>query len=196
MVGSKLYNYSKIRVIAGKWRGRKIVFPNVEQSLRPTPDRVKETLFNWLQHDVMNATCLDLCAGSGSLGIEALSRGAKSVHFIEKNHLLCEQIQNNINIFNANSTTSNAKIHNDSAVNVVKYVAKNSINIVFLDPPYSSNLLENLATKLATAELLAPQALIYCEQQKKTLFEPPAEWVLLKQKHFSKVEALLFQNGE
>src|SRR5688572_11447327 len=74
-----------LRIIGGQWRGRKIEFPNLA-AIRPTPDRVRETVFNWLQHDIAGARCLDLFAGSGALGLEALSRGATAVTFVDKEH--------------------------------------------------------------------------------------------------------------
>ena len=87
----------ELRVIGGKWRGRKLRFSDIE-GLRPTPDRVRETLFNWLMHDVQDANCLDLFAGSGALGFEALSRGAGHVTFVDQSRKIVDQLQKNMDV--------------------------------------------------------------------------------------------------
>ena len=127
-------NISKnaVRIIAGSLRGRKVYFTPYPL-LKPTPDRVRETLFNWLSPVICNATCLDLFAGSGIFGFEAISRGAASVTAIENNPVICQQIKNNINLLKVSLTL----IISD----VISWLNKkgDAFDIVFLDPPYKDN---------------------------------------------------------
>ncbi|NQY41753.1 MAG: 16S rRNA (guanine(966)-N(2))-methyltransferase RsmD, partial [Legionellales bacterium] len=129
------YNSGSLRVISGVWRGRKIVFPN-NLDIRPTSDRTRETLFNWLNPDIRDATCLDLFAGSGILGIEALSRGAKKVVSVEQNSKAIRCLRENIKKFNSNAM----QIINTTIPSTSK-LFDYPFDIIFVDPPFRKNLL-------------------------------------------------------
>jgi 16S rRNA (guanine966-N2)-methyltransferase len=150
-----------LRIIAGRHRGRRLRFPaGVE--IRPTPDRVRETLFNWLQPRIDNARVLDLFAGSGALGLEALSRGAAHVTFVEKDRRAAEAIE---------AVTREWGQENSRVVctGALEWLAANGaeppFDIVFLDPPYDSNLLEAAATALGSR--LAADARLYLERRSR-----------------------------
>ena len=149
---------SSVRIIGGTWRRRKLLFPN-EQGLRPTGDRIRETLFNWLQSSIVDANCLDLFAGSGSLGLEAKSRGCASCTLIEKNKEAITCLRSTIEEFGAS-----VDLINDDAI---KYLASIQFNkkfdIVFVDPPFNSNLHEAAIQILEEKHLLNVDAKIYVE---------------------------------
>ncbi len=147
-----------VRVIAGQWRGRKLPVGNVE-GLRPTTDRNKETLFNWLMHDVRDARCLDVFAGSGGLGIEALSRYASHCTFIEKDSGAAKQLKQNLSTLGANGEV----IQGDS-LQVISQL-KNPFNIVFIDPPFNANLVNPTLSQLIKNQLISSNTLIYIEQE-------------------------------
>ncbi|NRB37832.1 MAG: 16S rRNA (guanine(966)-N(2))-methyltransferase RsmD [Pseudomonadales bacterium] len=128
---------SQFRLIAGQWRGRKLLFPAVE-GLRPTPDRVRETLFNWLADDVYDANCLDLFAGSGALGLECLSRGAKSCHFIEANKEASTAINEHLSLLKAQGATLNGLLPA-----TLSRLNNSVFELVFIDPPYAQAQLIN-----------------------------------------------------
>jgi 16S rRNA (guanine966-N2)-methyltransferase len=138
-----------LRIIGGTWRGRKLRFP-ASAAIRPTPDRVRETLFNWLGPATQGAVCLDLFAGSGALGLEALSRGAAQVTFVELRALLTEW------------QAGDATVERTDAL---RYLAGPSrqFDIVFLDPPFGSDLLARAAMQLEERGWLKPGARIYVE---------------------------------
>lgn len=148
---------NRLRIIGGRWRGVPITFPTVA-ALRPSPDRVRETLFNWLQPFIADARCLDLFAGSGALGIEALSRGASHVAFVESEPRVARHLEETLQRLEA----SQAEVHH---VDALRYLdgTPQSFDIVFLDPPYASGLLQEICDRLAARGWLAPQACIYLE---------------------------------
>jgi 16S rRNA (guanine966-N2)-methyltransferase len=159
---------NQVRIIGGKWRSRKIFFPTLE-GLRPTPDRIKETLFSWLSPDIVGANCLDLFAGSGVLGFEALSRGAKSLTWVDKDENIINSITENVQKLGAeNCHIIKAKFPNLFIDNLGPY------NIIFLDPPYSENLITSALIWLVTNHLLTKQAKIYIEKRRdnQTLIMP------------------------
>lgn len=172
-----------VRIIAGKWRGRLIRFPS-EDLLRPTPDRVRETLFNWLRDDIAGARCLDLCAGSGALGIEALSRGANSVDFFDTNKALIKNIAKQITLYDKQAKTV---YHNASALVLEKFYHQEQFDIVFIDPPYKSMLQQQLINKLNDLNLVKGNSIIYCESDLKTEINCPENWEIIKSKKFSRV---------
>lgn len=149
----------KLRIIGGKWRGRKLSVP-VSPQLRPTPDRARETLFNWLQPVITGACCLDLFAGTGVLGFEALSRGAARVVMVESNAHLVKLLHE-----------QRRKLGTDSAeimcASALEWLQSNSdcFNIVFLDPPFRESLLETICAALVKGEHLQPGALVYMESE-------------------------------
>lgn len=169
----------EVRVIAGLWRGRKLPVLNAD-GLRPTTDRVKETLFNWLMMDVPNARCLDCFAGSGSLGIEALSRQAQAVTFLEKFANAANQLKKNL----ANLKTDKGIVHHTDSLQFL--AQKNSgkpFDIVFVDPPFHHNFVPQVLTHLAQNGWLANNALIYIETEKNHApLQLPEPWQVIKEK--------------
>jgi len=152
---------SKVRIIGGKYRGKMLSFPN-QTDLRPTPSRVRETVFNWLMHDIRNADCLDAFAGSGALGFEAYSRGAKSVTLLEaaKETFLC------LKASAKDFDTSALKIIHTKAESFLEK-SRDTYNIIFLDPPFKDpNTLMNCINLIAQAKLLKPNGMLYTESPK------------------------------
>ena len=149
---------NSLRIIGGRWRSRKLNFISAE-GLRPTPDRVRETLFNWLQGNIAQAHCLDLFAGSGALGLEALSRGASSLIFVEKNRAAAKQLSQNLVLLKAKD-----RVENTDAQSYLQ-TAKKPFDIIFLDPPFRKNLLPNILDSIIKQQLLKPEGLIYLEHE-------------------------------
>jgi 16S rRNA (guanine966-N2)-methyltransferase len=147
----------QLRIIAGRWRGKRFRFPELD--IRPTPDRVRETLFNWLQNRIEGAHCLDLYAGSGALGLEALSRGAASVVFVEHQRAAVNALRALLRDWQA----SGATVVCDEAQHYLAADRERGFDLVFLDPPYASGELPAAAAALARSGL-APEARIYVEQ--------------------------------
>lgn len=145
-----------LRIIGGLYRGKKIHFPVVE-GLRPTPDRVRETLFNWLMHSIRGAHCLDAFAGSGALGFEALSRGAEHVTLLEPSeaYLALRQTASTFK-------TNQLDILKTTAQTYLKKTAT-PFDIIFLDPPFASNYLEECLLILETGHCLKQGGLVYME---------------------------------
>ena len=175
------------RVIAGQWRGRRLEFPDVK-GIRPTPDRVKETLFNWLAPIIPGAVCLDLFAGSGSLGLEALSRGAKEVAFVDQSKRVCAGIESNLQRLDA---SARAVVHPDTAMQYLKRCDQ-AYDVVFLDPPFGQGLLAEVLSCLETGHLLTANAQVYAESE-QPLTELSAFWQLTRSKRASKVAYHLLQ---
>jgi 16S rRNA (guanine966-N2)-methyltransferase len=159
-----------VRIIGGKWRGRKLKFVNAP-GLRPTPDRVRETLFNWLQAHIGEAKCLDLFAGSGAIGFEALSRGASNVIFVEKNRRAFAQLNENIALLNA----ENASLLHADAFRFLKQQGKAGsksdaesevFDIIFLDPPFRKGHARELLALIQKQQLLAQEGMIYLEHER------------------------------
>ena len=173
---SKRLNSNSIRIISGQWRGRRL--PVLDSAgLRPSTDRVRETLFNWLMYDVSNANCLDLFAGTGALGLEALSRGAKSVQFVEASSLVASALQQNIAVLGLSEYAAN--VVRQDARSYLSNSPTKPFDIVFLDPPFADDLLAQVITALSRSAWLADQALIYVEQANKTDSTPvPSCWQL------------------
>ena len=176
-----------IRIIAGQWKGRKLPVVRVE-GLRPTPDRVRETLFNWLQGSLYQARCLDLFAGSGAIGFEALSRGAKQVVMVEKNNKAAQQLTDNIKLLN----TENAILKNTDAYQYLKSET-DPFDIIFLDPPFRKGHLEKVLDQIVKQNLLAENGLIYLEQEAENLLDL-TQWKLQihKQTKAGQLDAFLF----
>lgn len=178
----------QIRIIGGLWRGRKLPVLNSE-GLRPTTDRIKETLFNWLMFDVNERRCLDLFAGSGSLGFEALSRGASQVIMVEKDHQVAQQLSQNL----ARLPQAQARVVN---IDAVRYLASSTtpFDLVFLDPPFHQELLPQVCQLLEEQGWLSVNAKIYIEREQAV--EPlvlPKNWLLLKDKQAGQVTYQLYQ---
>ncbi|NRB81955.1 MAG: 16S rRNA (guanine(966)-N(2))-methyltransferase RsmD [Saccharospirillaceae bacterium] len=178
-----------IRIIAGKYRGRKLPVLMAE-GLRPTTDRVKETVFNWLMPYIQDSICLDCFAGSGGLGFEALSRGAAQVSFVELNKAATKQLQENQHLL---------KAVNMSVIqsNALEFIKKNTqkYDVVFLDPPFRKGFIEQTA-KLLNENSLAEDALIYVEMESEQNHQQlPESWQLLKEKVAGQVVYRLYKKG-
>lgn len=150
-------NFNQVRINAGVWRSRILKFPTVE-GLRPTPDRVRQTVFNWLGQDLTGKTCLDLFAGTGAMGFEALSRNAKSVTLIEQSALAFKALKQNQSMLNASEMLI---LQQDALV----FLSQNKqlFDIIFCDPPYNKNWLEQLLPQLK--QHLAPNGRVYVEAE-------------------------------
>ena len=188
---NKIQTTGQLRIIGGNWRGRKLSFPELA-GLRPTPDRVRETLFNWLQGQLGGACCLDLFAGSGALGFEAASRGAASVDMIEIDRHAFSVLQQNKIHLSANA----CELFNTTAQQFLNTV-KTRYDIVFIDPPYQADLWSEVATLLMQRQLLKPYGLIYLETPAKSaLPELPDSWIQIKDKRAGDVRYCLFKFGQ
>lgn len=176
-----------IRIIAGKYRGRKLPVLMAD-GLRPTTDRVKETLFNWLMPYIQNAHCLDCFAGAGSLGFEALSRGAAKTKLIELNKNAAKQLLANKQLINAN----NIEIINANVLDFLKVRPEVGFDIVFIDPPFRQDLVTQTCEMLEQG-WLNEQALIYVEMESEGNQQLPSNWQLLKEKVAGQVAYRLFQ---
>ena len=169
---------NQVRIIGGNWRSRVIQFPD-SAGLRPTPDRVRETLFNWLGQRLDGKTCLDLFAGSGALGFEALSRGAAQVVMVEQSRPVARTLSENAQHLSAES----AVIVNADAMHYLRG-PKQSFDIVFLDPPFNQAMLPAILALLPP--WLASDACVYMECQRS--FESTTEWKILKQSRAGQVK--------
>ena len=169
---------NELRIIGGQWRGRKLKFPDGE-GLRPTMDRVRETLFNWLQADIADARCLDLFSGSGALGFEALSRFAAQVVMVDNNPQAIKMLRSNLALLKADNAQA---VQMDAAA----YLQQENIgpfDIVFLDPPFNQHLVEKFCQLLHQSNCLSEQAIIYIEKEKNTpLPQLPEQWHIVKNK--------------
>lgn len=178
---------SQVRIIGGEWRGRKVAFAAVP-GLRPTPDRVRETVFNWLQGEVAGRRCLDLFAGSGVLGLEALSRGAGSTVFVESNAQAARNVTAALQKFGC----SRGQVVRADALTFLRQPGagqpREGFDIVFLDPPFADRHLPEVCARLESGGWLRPGAFIYLEDA-AAAGEPalPADWQLLKSKRAGEV---------
>ncbi|KFK92472.1 MULTISPECIES: 16S rRNA (guanine(966)-N(2))-methyltransferase [unclassified Serratia (in: enterobacteria)] len=162
----------QIRIIGGQWRGRKLPVPNSE-GLRPTTDRVRETLFNWLAPVIRDARCLDCFAGSGALGLEALSRYAASATLLEYERPVAQQLEKNLALLQGKGQV----IH----TNTLQWLAGNGqpFDVVFLDPPFRKGLLAETVILLEQRGWLADEAWIYVEAEAESAAtDVPASWAL------------------
>jgi 16S rRNA (guanine966-N2)-methyltransferase len=177
----------KLRIIGGDFRRRQL--PVLEcPGLRPTPDRVRETLFNWLGQTLYRQHVLDLFAGTGALGIEALSREAASVHFVEQDRGVAEQIRTNL----ATLQATNAKVSTQDAL---AFLAKPDapFDLVFLDPPFHQGLAAPCCTALEENSWLSPGAMIYVETEAALAPAVPANWALYRETTAGESTARLYQ---
>ena len=165
----------EVRIIGGAWRGRRLAFP-LTYGLRPTPDRVRETVFNWLLPALPGATCLDLFAGSGAFGFEALSRGAARAVLVDSHAETVEALR-------ANGARLKAQLAEIVQADALQWLRGpiESFDIVFLDPPYASGLLAP-GIELLDSAWVKPQGLIYLEAPQDAALPLPASWQLLRSK--------------
>ena len=166
-----------VRIIGGNWRGRKLVFPD-RPDLRPTLGRVRETLFNWLRADVPGSRCLDLFAGSGALGFEALSRGAREVTFVERDRQAAAALAANAERLEAGDR---ARILCDRAERVLRR-SRDPWDVIFVDPPFrGADLAQSLET-IVRARALAGEGLIYFEAPRRAELDLTG-WRVIREGH-------------
>lgn len=178
-----------IRLIAGKWRGKKLPVKDL-QGLRPTTDRTKETLFNWLMHDIRDANCLDCFSGSGSLGFEALSRFANSVQFIERDINVVKQLQQNAQQLQS----ADANITHSDTLKYLQQAAIQPFDIVFVDPPFNCDLIQPCCKLLEDNNYLSQDALIYIEMESSlSNLALPENWQCIKEKQTGQVIYQLYR---
>ena len=166
-----------VRIIGGLWRSRLVEFPDAAD-LRPTPDRIRETLFNWLGQDLTGMECLDLFAGSGALGFEALSRGAASVIMVEKNPAVLRALRDNADRLGATGLT----VVRGDALEFARG-ARSRFDVVFVDPPYRLGM--QVAALDLLPGLLAAGGRVYVESD--VVFEPPRGWAIFKRARAGRV---------
>jgi 16S rRNA (guanine966-N2)-methyltransferase len=181
----------ELRIIGGRWRGRKLRFPALP-GLRPSPDRVRETLFNWLMPELTGAHCLDLFAGSGALGLEALSRGAASCWFVDSARGASRHIQEHLTLLQC---VDGRAINADTLAWLkAKPVAAPAFHVVFLDPPFRQGLLGDCCALLEQGNWLSNSALIYIEAAAdEALPALPSNWSIHRDKQAGQVAYRLFR---
>jgi 16S rRNA (guanine966-N2)-methyltransferase len=174
---------NRVRIIAGKWRSRILKFPAASQ-LRPTPDRVRETLFNWLGQRLDGLACLDLFAGSGALGFEALSRGASAVVMVERDRAVADALRESARMLDA----PGALIVEGDAI---AYLARTTgrFDLVFLDPPFASDLVLEAMAKLTSR--LNDGGRVYVESASP--LQPPAPWRAIREDRAGAVRYALYE---
>jgi 16S rRNA (guanine966-N2)-methyltransferase len=185
---------NEVRIIGGKWRGRRIRF-EAGSDLRPTPARIRETLFNWLQPVIVGARCLDLFAGSGALGLEALSRGAASVTFVERDQHIAATLGRSLAALNGGSDARGRIVSGDAFAFL--RAAPAAHEVVFLDPPFAQGRLTELCTLLEQRGWLAARALVYVESAARAPApELPARWHAHREARAGEVSGLLARVDE
>lgn len=183
MKKAKTHKPNQLRIIGGLWRGRKLTFP-ASSALRPTPDRVRETLFNWLAPVIHGARCLDLFAGSGALGLEALSRGAARAVLIDRDPHIIAHLRAHLATLHAQG----AELIQADALQFLQNPAHEKFDIVFLDPPYHQGLLEPCCRHLEHHGWLSPGARVYLEAEAELgAINLPPHWRLTHSKKAGQV---------
>ena len=181
----------RLRIVAGKWRSRVLDIADVD-GLRPTAERIRETLFNWLAPSIAGSRCLDLCAGTGALGFEALSRGADAVVFVEKSPIAARTLRANARLLDA----VGAEIQQDDAMEFLAERRDEPFDIVFLDPPFAAAMHGELCRLLAEHSMLRPGSLVYIEEDRATpAVELPAGWGVIRSKTAGNVRYSLAKVG-
>jgi 16S rRNA (guanine966-N2)-methyltransferase len=178
---------NRIRIIGGAWRRRVLHFPSVA-GLRPTPDRVRETLFNWLGQDLTGKRCLDLFAGAGALGFEAASRGAAEVTMVEHSRSVLQSLRDNAALLGADQV----RLVQGDALHFLAAAQVGTYDVVFVDPPYGSGLVPTVLAHLP--RVLAPDALVYVESGSALAL--PAPWRVWREATASAVHYGLVQRGK
>lgn len=181
---------NQLRIIGGEWKRRQLPFASID-GLRPTPDRVRETLFNWMMWDIQNSNVLDICAGSGALAFEALSRGATQVVMIEPNSQQAKFLKDNLELLKVTNQRAKLKI---STAQQVLPTLKEQFDVVFLDPPYSLDLWEELAT--LADPFISNNGFIYIEADRElSQLKLPSSWVQIKNTKAGTVRAGLYRKN-
>lgn len=182
---------SSVRIVGGAWRGRKVPVHEVD-GLRPTPDRVRETLFNWLMPTISGAVVLDICAGTGVLGLEALSRGASKVFFVEQNKMLCHAITEMCKVLGADAEV----IQSDAGQLADEVLSGKQFDLVFLDPPYQSKLYTPVIEYLLQGNYFAKNAHVYIETSANSEVDfIPLGWQQFRSNRAGDVQYELYHTG-
>ena len=186
-----------LRIIGGEWRGRRIRFPG-KGGIRPTPDRVRETLFNWLMDKVRGSRCLDLFAGSGALGLEALSRGAAHVTFVDADARATLALRERLGEWGAPAACAELR-----RMDAARFVAaprpaeQAPFDVVFLDPPFAAGLWQSMAAALERGGWLSPGAFVYLEAPARApLADLPATWRAWRAGHAGEVGYHLLRTAD
>lgn len=177
----------KIRIIAGMWRGRKLDVLD-SPGLRPTPDRIRETLFNWIHQEIVAARCLDLFAGTGALAFEALSRGAKEVVMVESSPKLIESLKQH-------AETLGSKNHTIQLADAMSWLKQGikGFDIIFLDPPFGQDYIGKCCATIIEESLLNDNGMVYIESEKNLTL--PDGWELQKQTKAGQVQSMLIKRA-
>lgn len=195
-VGSvKVSGRNTLRIIGGRWRGRRLQFPE-QPGLRPTGDRVRETLFNWLTPHLPDTHCLDLFAGSGALGLEALSRGAAGAVLVDSSAPACRALR--VHAQTLATGPALQVLQADALTWLATEAARQQpgrFAIAFVDPPFQTGLLNRALTALACSGILAPHALIYIEHAAEQTVDIPAGWTTQRRKRAGQVCYSLLEAG-
>ena len=179
-----------VRIIGGRWRGTKLPVPEVP-GLRPTGDRVRETVFNWLQPVLPGARVLDLFAGTGAFGLEALSRGAREAHLVEQDAGACRALRAAVQRLHADGE---AHVHRADAIAWLRAPLHGRFDIVFLDPPFAGGLWD--AAVAALPAWLAGDAWLYVESPAGRPVSAPEGWMLHREGGTREVRHALFRRRE
>ncbi len=182
-------NVHRLRIIGGQWRGRMLPIP-VSDGLRPTGNRIRETLFNWLQNRVPESRCLDLFAGTGALGLEALSRGAAYCTLVELDAKVARQLRANTGLLGA----QNCEVVCADALRYLQQPPAHPFDLVFLDPPFSANLWQPVAARLNAPGWLHAESLVYVETPAGLHWSLPENWRTFRQKKSGQVNYSLYHS--
>jgi len=178
----------RLRIIAGEWRGRILTFPD-NPGIRPTPDRVRETLFNWLQPTIAGVYCLDLFAGSGALGLEALSRGASHVDFVEREQKSARAIGEHLELLKSDR----GEVFREDAFLFLEKRDLSPYNLIFLDPPFNKDMLEKVFL-LLDRSVLSPKLRLYIEvEQGADELQIPSGWGVARKGDAGQVRYMLLE---
>ena len=196
----------RVRIIGGTLRNSKLAVADLD-GLRPTPDRVRETLFNWLAPVIDGARCLDLFAGTGALGIEAISRGARECVFVERDRALAEALVANL----ARLKVSNARVEQRDALAWLVSSPERSgprplpgeeqpasgsrFDVVFVDPPFGANAWGEVLAALDARGTLAPRAFVYVESPRAVVPAVPESWSLHREGFAGEVRYAVYRGG-
>jgi 16S rRNA (guanine966-N2)-methyltransferase len=189
MNGPRKAGPGRVRIIGGSLRNSRLEVPDLP-GLRPTAERVRETLFNWLAPVIEGMDCLDLCAGTGALGIEALSRGAASVQFIERDARAAQALRANLVRLRADA----ARVDVTDAGSFLQQAGR-AHDLVFLDPPFALDLWATLAGQLERGGWLAARAWIYVESPRAVVPDLPPTWQLHREGHAGEVRFALYRRA-
>lgn len=188
---SKSGKSNSVRIIAGNWRGRRLPVADV-QGLRPSGDRCRETLFNWLQPWILDAECADLFAGTGALGFEAASRGAASVLMLEKHPVAHEVLRQSVEQLQA----IQVNLQSGGAMSMIEDIKPESLDIVFVDPPFDSNLAGVVLERLDKIACVRNGGFVYVESPATSIIAPPGGWRVWRDQQLGEVRMQLFRRDD